>query len=184
VAVFLLVSANVSAQSLADVARREAERRKTVKSNGKVYTNDSLRGEAGASVAAPAAPVSGQPASEAGASPPSGVQPQGGAATGQAQPGQDDPKTEAYWKKRMAAEREALSRAQIFAEALQSRINALSTDFVNRDDPAQRNVIAADRQKAMAELDRVNQEIKQHQKAITDIQTEARRAGVPAGWVR
>lgn len=197
VAVLVFASASPSAQSLADVARREAERRKTVKSTGKVYTNDNLRGEAGASVAAPAPPASAAaPASSApapasstpAAAPPSpsGAQAQGGAgAPGQPPPGgQEDTKSEAYWKKRIAAEREALSRAQIFAEALQSRINALSTDFVNRDDPAQRNVIAGDRQKAMAELDRVKQEIQQHQKTITDIQAEARKAGVPAGWVR
>jgi hypothetical protein len=70
------------------------------------------------------------------------------------------------------------------SEALQSRINALTTDFVNRDDPAQRNAIAAERQKALAELDRLKQEIVDHQKAISAIQDDARRAGVPAGWVR
>ena len=78
----------------------------------------------------------------------------------------------------------ALERAKTFAEALQSRINALNTDFVNRDDPAQRNVVAADRNKALAEMDRVKKEIEQHTKAIAGIQEEARRAGVPAGWVR
>ena len=31
---------------------------------------------------------------------------------------------------------------------------------------------------------RVKQEIVDHQKAISAIQDEARRAGVPAGWVR
>ena len=84
----------------------------------------------------------------------------------------------------MAAEREALARSEILADALQSRINALTTDFENRDDPAQRNVIFADRQKALAELDRVRKEIEGHRKAISTIQEEARRAGVPAGWTR
>ena len=37
-------------------------------------------------------------------------------------------------------------------EALQSRVNALSTDFVNRDDPFQRAKIAEDRQKALSEM--------------------------------
>lgn len=92
--------------------------------------------------------------------------------------------TEDAWRKRMASARDALSRSQVFAEALQSRINALTTDFANRDDPVQRNAIAAERQKALAELDRVKQEIVDHQKAISAVQDEARRAGVPAGWVR
>ena len=94
------------------------------------------------------------------------------------------PNPEAEWKKRIADERDALSRAQIFAEALQSRINVLSQDFVNVDDPARRDVVGADRQKALAELDRVKAEITAHQKMITTIQDEARKAGVPAGWVR
>ena len=84
----------------------------------------------------------------------------------------------------MDSARDSLRRAEIFAEALQSRINGLTADFTARDDPAQRAVIANDRQKALAELDRVKQEIQQHTKAIADIQEEARRAGVPAGWVR
>ena len=72
----------------------------------------------------------------------------------------------------------------MFAEALQSRINGLTTDFTARDDPAQRAVVANDRQKALAELDRVKNDITQQTKAIADIQEEARRAGVPPGWLR
>jgi hypothetical protein len=67
---------------------------------------------------------------------------------------------------------------------MQTRINALATDFASRDDPAQRSLIAADRQRSLAELDRLKLEIQQHTKAIADTQEEARRAGVPPGWVR
>jgi len=188
----LLVAAVVSAQSLGDVAKQEAERRRNIKTTGKVYTNDSVHSDS--TSAAPAAvtpaaepktPVADPktPAADAKTpatdAPAATTPPQAGAA---AKP--DDPKTEAYWKKRVAAAREGLARAQTFAEALQSRINVLSADFVNHDDPAQRAVIGADRQKATDELTRVKGEIAQYQKAITDIQDEARRANVPAGWVR
>jgi hypothetical protein len=84
----------------------------------------------------------------------------------------------------MTDARDQLQRAQTFAEALQTRVNSLSTDFVNRDDPAQRDMIAADRQKTLAELERVKQDIATQQKAIAAIQDEARKAGIPAGWVR
>jgi hypothetical protein len=67
-----------------------------------------------------------------------------------------------------------------FADSASERINALTADFSARSDPAQRAVIERDRQKALAELDRVNQEIKVQTKAITDAQEEARKAGVPA----
>ena len=85
---------------------------------------------------------------------------------------------------RVAAARDNLARAQTFQDALQARIAALSTDFVNRDDPAQRNQIAIDRQKALAELDRVRKDITQGQAELASIAEDARRAGVPAGWVR
>ena len=68
--------------------------------------------------------------------------------------------------------------------ALQSQINGLTADFAARDDPAQRSKVAADRQRALTELDRVKKEIQQHTKALADLQEEARKAGVPPGWLR
>ena len=70
------------------------------------------------------------------------------------------------------------------AVALQSQINGLTADFAARDDPAQRAKVGTDRQKALTELDRVKKEIQQHTKALADLQEEARRAGVPPGWLR
>ena len=174
-ALILVGAATASAQSLADIARQEEARRKAVSGAGKVYTNEALQPEP------PPSPGSVPAATPAPAAPPTAADSNKPAAP--ATPGAAA-KTEAEWKKRITDERDALSRAQIFAEALQSRINVLSADFVNVDDPARRDVVAADRQKALSELDRVKAEIQAHQKAITDIQTEARKAGVPAGWVR
>jgi hypothetical protein len=168
-----------SAQSVAEIARREAARRKAVATPAKVVTSDSLRRDPITPQPVPAAPAAGQTDPGAQTPPAAGATP----ATPAPDPEQD-PKAAPYWQRRIAAARDALSRAQTFAEALQTRINALTTDFVNRDDPAQRAVIASDRDKALAELERVNGEIQQHQKSIVAIQEEARRAGVPAGWVR
>lgn len=172
----VLAGGALAAQTLGEVARKEEARRKELKTPAKVYTNDTLRSDSGGAATSTESPVGRTPA------PPAAANPSPAPPAPPSQP--DETKTEAYWKRRMQAERDGLSRAQIFAEALQSRINALTTDFAARADPAQRNVIAADRQKALAELDRVKKEIQDHQKAITDIQEEARRAGVPAGWVR
>ena len=83
-----------------------------------------------------------------------------------------------------AARAAARSARRCSRDSLQSRINALTTDFVNRDDPAQRAKIEADRKAALAELERVKKELDEQTKAITAIEDEARRAGVPAGWLR
>ena len=47
----------------------------------------------------------------------------------------DDPKKdEKYWKGRITAAREAADHDKVLLDALQSRVNALSTDFVNTSD--------------------------------------------------
>jgi hypothetical protein len=96
----------------------------------------------------------------------------------------DATKDEKFWHTRMSDAREELRRNQAFKDALQSRINGLSADFAARDDPYQRAQIADDRQKALAELDRVSSEIEKSTKRIADIEEEARRANVPPGWLR
>lgn len=163
-----------SAQSLADVARAEAARRAAVTTPGKLYTNDSLKRDSEYPTAGEPAPAAEQPAAPAADQ---------AKAKDAAKPA-DAKNDEAAWRKRIADERDALDRSRMFADALQSRINALTTDFANRDDPVQRQQIGDDRTKALAELDRVKKEIDQHVKSIADIQEEARKAGVPPGWVR
>jgi hypothetical protein len=174
---FIGSAALAAAQSLGAIAKKEEARRKDVKTPGRVYTNDSLRPEPGSTSTTASTPTT--PAETQVPPSPSGTPQKDD------KPAADDTKKdEAYWKDRMTQARSALDRAQTFAEALQTRINSLSNDWAARDDPAQRNVIAADRQKALAELDRVRKEIQDNTKAVADIQDEARKAGVPAGWVR
>lgn len=80
--------------------------------------------------------------------------------------------------------RSAISRNTILADALQSRINALTTDFTNMDNPVQRAAIEKDRRSALAEMDRVKQDTEKTNKAIVDLEEEARKANVPPGWLR
>ena len=167
-------------QSLADVARKEAARRKSIQKPGKVYTNEDVKPVEGLPTEAPrepAAPGVGAPA----AAPAAAAEGQQAEAPDDSQQAADD---EQRWRQRMADARAELERNRMFAEALQSRINALTTDFTARDDPAQRGVIEADRQKAIAQLGRVQSEIQQQTRAIADLEEEARRAGVPPGWLR
>jgi hypothetical protein len=175
--VVLLITGQAWAQqesSLADVARREAARRKTVKEPTKVYTNSDVKGGAPLTTAA-VRPTTSTPG---------------------AQPGDKDkekaPKAEAgepvrdeaWWRKRAAELRDALNRSRLFAEALQSRVNALWADFTARDDPAQRSIIENSRKEALAELERVQGEIARQEQAIADLEEEARKANVPPGWLR
>jgi hypothetical protein len=174
-----------SAQSLADLAKREEARRKAIKAPAKVITNEDLPSVP--PPPPPAAPAEG--ATETGTSPAGSGAPATAASTATTEPAaKTEPATpvkdEAYWRQRMSAARDNLNRLQTLQDALQTRINSLTTDFVNRDDPAQRQVISSDRQKALAELDRVKQDIQETQKSIAATEEEARRANVPPGWLR
>ena len=193
-AILLAAVTPLAAQSLADVARAEEARRKAVKGQVKVYTNDTLKGADGGAAPPPPSPTSASsPATPSGSAPagttaPGAASPPGApapAASKPAAPGAaDGAKDEKYWRARLAGARDALSRSQTFADALQSQINALYTEFVNMDDPLRRSVIEQKRLAAIAEQDRVKADIVKQTKAIADIEDEARRASVPAGWLR
>jgi hypothetical protein len=173
---------------LAEIAKKEAERRKTIKQTGKTITAKDLP-EAARKPAGPAAGAGATAGAHGGGATATPGAP-GAPAGGDAKPPAGDAtqqgaqKDEGYWRGRMTAAQEGLRRSQAFADALQSRINALTTDFVNRDDPYQRTKIGEDRVNALAELDRVKTEIENFKKQLADIEEEARKAGVPPGWLR
>jgi hypothetical protein len=91
---------------------------------------------------------------------------------------------EKQWRDRMAGARQALERDQLLLAAIQSRINSLNTDIVNRDDPAQQAELRQQLQRVQAEQQRLQTQVAADQKAIDAIVLEARRAGVPPGWIR
>lgn len=167
--------------SLAEMARQEVERRKAIKVPGKVYTDKGAKPAA----AAPArvAGAAAQPPTPTLAAASTPVSAEAPVATPKAEEG-DDGKGESYWRGRINEARENLRRNESFAEALQSRVNALTTDFAARDDPNQRAKIGDDRQKALAEQERVRAEIEAARKLIATIEEEARQAGAPPGWLR
>jgi hypothetical protein len=175
----LLASAlPLAAQSLGDVAKKEEERRKAVPKPAKVYTNKDL-GSAATPTTEPAPAAASVDATN-----PGDTKAAAKDAPAAKDADKEPPKDQKYWADRKKTLQDQLDRDQTYAEALQSRINGLNTDFVNRDDPAQRAVISRDRQKALAELNRLKDQIAAGKKALADLDEEARRAGVPPGWLR
>jgi hypothetical protein len=183
--------ARAQTPSLGEVAKKEAERRKALPPAGKVYTNKDLppsaqkpaapSSGAGTETTIPLDPVAAATGEKPAAAPgekPAEAQAEG---DGKAKPGE---KNEAWWRGRMAAAREAIRRNEMFAESLQTRINSLSRDFTARDNPAQRAQIGRDRADALTELARVKQDVEKGKQEIADLEEEARKAGVPPGWLR
>jgi len=186
-AAVLLTAMTAQAQSLADVARKEEERRKAHPEAAKVYTNKDLN-----AAPAPPTPAGGtkdtkdtkdakDPKDGKDTKDPKDAKDPKAATDAN---GKEPAKDKAYWSGRLKKLQDQLEQNQMLVDAMQTRINALNTDFVNRDDPAQRSVIDRDRQKALSELSRLKQAVVDGKKAVADLEEEARRAGVPPGWLR
>ena len=161
----------VFAQSLADVARKEEERRKAIKTPAPVLTNKDL------GTVPPAPPPSSVPAPAAADAAKDGEKDKAAAEAGPV-------KDQAYWSGKLKDLQTQLDRDQAYAAAMQVRVNSLTTDFTNRDDPAQRAAIDQDRKRTIAEFDRLTLSVQKDKKAVADFQEDARRAGVPPGWLR
>jgi hypothetical protein len=158
---------------LAEVARREEERRKAVdptKPAPRVFTNKDLPKVTApapppAEVVQPAEAVPGEPAKVA------------------AEPDSAG-KDEAWWRARITAARDALVRDQVLLDALGARLDGLAAVSTVLGDPNQRARISEDQLKAAAEMDRIRVEVADLTAKIADIEEEARKASVPPGWLR
>ena len=173
-------AATATAQSLVEVARQERLRREALARQAgpeaappRVYTDADLvyRGRLtmrvdDAETDAPGEPGAPETESEA---PPTKAETAG---------------DEQRWRNRMAEARQALEAAERRAAELQARANRLWADFTGRDDPAQRAAIEQERQAALDELEETEAEADELARTIADLRDEARRAGVPPGWLR
>lgn len=160
--------------SIGEIAQREALRRTLVPKSSRSYSNSDLAAwSSGWGTSASATPVTPtDPAATAAepAAPPT--------------PPAEPPHDEAWWGKRITDARGSLTRDTLLADAVQSRINALTSDATYRDDPAQKAQLDYQRRQALGELDRLQKAIESDKKEITAIQDDARRQGVPPGWIR
>ena len=167
-----------AAQSLVEIAEQEKARRAAIASEARarVYTNDDLRDRGGLTIGASPAVVA--QAADAGSGRAGHGIDSDADTTGGEVPGEND------WRARMTTAREARARAELMVSALQNRADGLWAQFTAMDDPARRGVVERQRTDALAELERMRAEAGQLDQHVRDIEEEARRAGVPPGWLR
>lgn len=203
----LAMTVAASAQTLADLAKKDTDRRRTVKHPAKVYTNDDVQdvkpilpmmendgtgtrpvdpnaanaagaptsGNADMPVAPGTAPAAGAAAAPAGSKADAGAKPAGtpGVKAGE----------EAQWRSRMSSAREAVSRTQLQLESMRNRAAQLTAASAAANDE-QRGTFQKQQQDALQEYDKLRADLQKSQKALSDLESEASRAGVPPGWLR
>jgi hypothetical protein len=173
-------AATAWSQSLADVARKEAERRKTIQTPAKVYTDADLRR---LPVTPPPEPPPADPAKASVTDDKPAAGTEGAAAPAKpVEPSVD--LGEEYWRKLITDARSALARSSSYLEALRQRAQALSIQFYALEDPVQRNAAAAERRKVLDDIEHLGQDMAAQERAIAKIEADARKAGIPPGWIR
>ena len=70
------------------------------------------------------------------------------------------------------------------ADALQNRADGLWAQFTAIDDPARQRAVERQRNDALEALETARVELEAAERTIAQIREEARRAGVPPGWLR
>src|SRR5262249_47327631 len=93
---------------------------------------------------------------------------------------------EAKWRERITSARDALSRAKLQLEGMRSRVLQLQTAKAlgANGDVNQQAAVQVQQGAALQEFDRLRADVEKFQKALTDVEAEARAANVPAGWLR
>jgi hypothetical protein len=175
---FLAGSGMATAQSLADTAKKTQAQRKSTKRPARVYTNADVPVTA-AATAATATEVSTTPREDAQPADPN-AKPAEGSKTSV------NSGDEAAWRSKISSAREAVSRAKEQLEGMRTRVLHLQTAKAlgSNGDVNQQAAVAAQQGSALQEFDRLRADVEKYQKALADVEAEARAANVPAGWLR
>jgi hypothetical protein len=166
-AAFLLSAMPSSAQSMAELAAREKERRSKAKNAGKAYTESDL-GKGGTSAPAAAAPTSAAPAAadSKATTAAEAAKPAGDAAQKEKTDDELKAERERVWRDKLTQANAEITRLQSRADDLQRALNDLS-----------QNLYGSTRARQASELEQVQQALAASRKSLEDLQEEGRRSG-------
>jgi hypothetical protein len=183
-ALFLTAAAAYS-QSLAELARKEKERRDKIAADSKVITNnDTSKYKAGPiTTVTPAAPAA---AAQTAAPDKSGMGEAAASKPAKANP--DEPtdfqgRPESYWRQTMADARGRVQNLENEANVLILKIADLQNQFYRESNGFKQQEIQRDIQKAIYEQDRNKEDRAKAKDQLQDLEKEARKSGALPGWL-
>jgi hypothetical protein len=179
--VWAMVSGPAAAQSLGEVARKEAARRERIKSGGKVLTNADLPASAVVAPAQDANPDKAQDDGSTAQSAEGGTTRSGSAASPAASPSQRD--DEEGWRGRAARINAALAEARAQARQLSALSDRLALEM-QASDRELASRAARERDDVKAKLAQAEAAEAKAQSARDAFVQEARAAGVPPAWIQ
>jgi DNA repair exonuclease SbcCD ATPase subunit len=157
--------------SVADAARKARADQKAEPKPKKVFTNDDM----------PSAPPPATDASAKPTTPPPGGQ----ADTDASEDPANNPKSEAYWRKRFQKQHDKISQAEQELDVLQRELNKDQVQYYN--DPQKALMQQHDRSDIndkTAKIDAKQKEIESLKQGLSDLEDDLRKAGGDPGWAR
>jgi hypothetical protein len=99
--------------------------------------------------------------------------------------GENDPKSEAYWRKKFTKARASLARSEKELDVLQRDLNKNEVQYYpNPQEALMQQYTRQDINKDRAKLDAKKAEVEANKKAISDLEDDLRKAGGDPGWAR
>jgi hypothetical protein len=180
VLLLFIFSAQASAQTLADIARRERERQKQAQTkNHGTFTNANTTGS-GAAAPAPQ-PAAANPAAST-EKPAEKKEEIPAKPTG---PTDNKGRDEKYWRDAFQKARDAVKKADERVQLQENRIKDLNTQLLRQDDIYNKEmVVGAQINTAQKDLDTAKAEAEKARNNVTRLEDELRAAGGLPGWAR
>lgn len=171
-------SVEASAQTIADIARKERERQKQAQPKNKAtFTNANPGGTpapapTSANTPAPAAPGAPAEKKEASAPKPTG-------------PTDNKGRDEKYWRDAFQKAREAVKQADDKVQLQEARLRDLNTALLRQNDIYNKeNVLGAQINGTQKDLDAAKAEAEQARNNVSKLEDELRASGGLPGWAR
>ncbi len=182
VAFFFAIISAAQSQSLADLAKKEKERRAEITGNKVITEKEAAKYRI--SVPEPATPD--KPSGDTDSPKPEGES----ATTAQAdkadpdEPTDFEGRTESFWRETMTGARQKVKDLTNEANVIQLSIADLQNKFYSMDNGFSRETIQRELQKTYYMQDLNKENLKKAEAALQDLENEARKSGALPGWIR
>ena len=175
--IILAIAAAVHAQSLAELAKKEKERRAKAQENAKVITNkDASLYIGGALTTSSGTKAKSQKAASAAT--------ETVEESGEVEPVDFFGRPESFWKQTFSDARKRVEDLENEANVLKLRITDLQNSFYSEDNGFKQQDIQREIQKAIYEQDLNRDNLTRAQKELQELEVEARKSGALPGWLR
>jgi hypothetical protein len=172
---FAVILSNAQAVNLAELSRQEKERKKNQQTASVVLNNDNLSTFAKDKGSFIQASNSGESSKTLS----SHSEGQGGDMPGRTSEGDQE-----FWKNRKKMLADNIENLEKQVEKGQSDINHWQTQYLNNDVLTQKNTIKENMDKAANTLKELKEKLNDAKMDLEEFYEEARKKGIPPGWIR